>query len=279
MKCIPRKVIAILLGLLAAGPTHGASSGPTLSTTGSEPTTATMATTQVVEMAVGPAHLTGGSGVVIRGSFTDPQTLRQSVERVVRSIAPAAPTTPSTHLGLPMEVVLHWTTPGRRAWVRPLGPSIEPLPDLEPGVHEFYVVWKDPILGFEMRIPESPRAFRVEVEAAGLPSTVVDGSGTITGIFGETIPVWVKVREPSRIRSATIHARSTPQETATTRPMVPESASEGPVTFRGKIPRPAGADSAVEYWIELEDVEGRRPTYGSSTSPHKILLRQPTSQQ
>ncbi|MBI4872381.1 MAG: hypothetical protein HY814_12535 [Candidatus Riflebacteria bacterium] len=228
-----------------------------------------------VELQMGPGRIPPGPGVVMRSRSFKPAAFRGALLPLLHALVPGAPTTTTTGLEGPLDLLVHWSRPSGKTVTAPLVGGAFPVPAPEPGLHLFHLTYSDPALGLELRIPESPRRFRLKVEGAEQEAFVVGGSGSAEGAFGEKISIWVDLRGTETVRAATLFWRTSAGAPVASREMSVRSTTDGVTRYEISVPHPLGKDTTIHYWILLENHAGKRSEYGSPEAPYRILVREP----
>jgi hypothetical protein len=211
----------------------------------------------------------------MRSGTFDPAAFRGALLPLLRALVPGAPTTTTTGLESPVDFLVHWSRPSGKTVTAPLVAGAFPVTVPEPGLHQFHLTWRDSALGLELRIPESPRRFRLKVEGAEQEALVVGGSGSAEGVFGEKIPIWVGLRGTETVPAATLFWRTAAEAPVTSQEMSVRSTTDGVTRYEISVPHPLGKDATIDYWILLENHAGKRSEYGSPEAPYRIRVREP----
>jgi hypothetical protein len=215
-------------------------------------------------------HLTLGSD--------DPRAILDCSESIANAIAPATSTTTSTSPASLESIVVFWSDPLVDEKMIPFvnGSALVEIPRGPGRTARFHLVWRPPGERIQMTVPAPPRRFMARI-VPERPAAVIEATGTFEGVvFGDVVPVHIRVRDPVGLDRVIIHHRSAPAGPFTTAAMMREGEGAGDELWRISLPRPAGLEAMVEYYIELRDRAGRTTQYGNPTTVHRIRLEDPT---
>lgn len=236
------------------------------------------------ELATGDIQIEMGRPLRLRLSLQDEPPLWNCAVSLARALAPAAPSTLATSPPLSIEAVVLWKDPVAGERTVPVSGSIAEIsiPTGPVRTAVYSIVWKAQDGSFELRVPASPGHFKAQV-VRPQPAIVVEATGSAEGVLlGDQLPIRVRVTDTERVRSVHLFYRSTSAGASTSAtasytsaPMdCAEQTADGGL-WKGTIPRPHDIESTIDYYVNIVDAGGRNSTYGTSTAPHRIRLREP----
>lgn len=241
---------------------------------------AAVTTAPLEVIAGGPLRVEAGRPVRLRLDIGDRERFWNRVRGVAHHLAPAAPVQPTPPATAPIDVHLVWMDRGADPLDVPFRDGVAQV-DVAAGKARrasYALRWTDSGGAIAVRLPAAAEGYPVEIATPGA-STVVAGTGSRDlVVFGEELPLEIEVADAHGVTGATVYHRSAAQSSFTTSPMTLGAGDPARGTWKAALPRPAGAEAAVDYFVEITNAAGTRTHYGSSSMPFRLHLPDPTSQ-
>jgi len=228
---------------------------------------------------VGDIRVEMGRPLRLMLAITDHPSLSKAATEIAHALSSGEPMAPTTALTGPIQITLHWDDPVGRPRVVPIqaGEGEVHIPEGPERTARYCLVWRSTDGLFDLMVPSAPRRFVAQI-IRRQRTTVVEGTGSFSGVvFGDEVPIEVRVSDPVGVDTATTLHRSRAPLAYTTSPMSRVDGTPREGRWRTLVPRPPGLETTFEYYVEITNRAGDKTTYGSASLPLKIQLLDPTT--
>ncbi|MBI4871695.1 MAG: hypothetical protein HY814_09010 [Candidatus Riflebacteria bacterium] len=271
-------LLSLTLGPLRAGPPASPATTASVTAPVAGPEPARHGLPQ--EAVVGDLQVEMGRPLRLKLGLHDLAAIQRAAGLVVHAMAPAASTTASTPLTLPLDVLIRWNDPASLPQTLPVTDNVAEVsvPYGNPRTATFFVTWRAADGSFELTVPARPRGFKAQI-VRPQSAIVLEATGTAEGVlFGDRVPVSLRVLDIQGVAGVTIYHRSDPARPYSSAPMERAEGADWQGLWKASLARPAGLEVTIDYCIDIVDKAGKHSAYGTPELPQRIKLLDPSKE-
>ncbi|MBI4866874.1 MAG: hypothetical protein HY816_07970 [Candidatus Wallbacteria bacterium] len=224
-------------------------------------------------------HITLGDAQVQAGQpvkLTLPAGSFERLESAMRGLMPQPGSADASVVTSLPRLRLVWSSPGRQPETFVVAGDALSLPvaaDLS-ATYFYHLEARPPEGLLFLRVPAPGLEFRIDAVLAGGPA-VLEAPGDQEGVFGETIPLRIRLADPSAVGQVELHHRLAQSSGWSMTPMELSEGTQNNGIWTANLVRPLGEHPFIEYYITARNLAGRATEIGTVEKPHRIVVQKP----